>query len=183
MADYRSQAVDVLDEIERKQNYIDKLLGKYLVELPVGMKKSLGNTNITLAVSKAKFLPTHTLLTVFCKIDLPQGRSIFFGADSVQLSLKGGIINAGNLVLLGDFQIPINGGNSMLTLKGGFDLKTGNIDYTKTTFARMSCNGIESINIAADFAFPRSLLVPLTEDFKVVKDSTKKVDFSLLKRN
>jgi hypothetical protein len=178
MADYRSQAVAVLDEIERKQNYIDKLLGKYLVELPVGMKKSLGNTNVTLAVSKAKFLPTHTLLTVFCKIDLPQGRSIFFGADSVQLSLKGGIINAGNLVLLGDFQIPFNGGNSMLTLKGGFDLKTGNIDYSKTTFARMSCNGIESINIAADFAFPRSLLIPLTDDFKVVKDSTKKVQGS-----
>jgi hypothetical protein len=183
MVDARALAQATFDAIERKQNYIENLLEKSLVELPVGMKKKLGNSNITIGVSKAKFYPTYTEITVFCKIDLPQGKTIFFGADGVQLSLKGGLIKGGNLVLLGDFQIPINGGNSMLTLKGGLDMKTGNVSYDKVTYAALECNGIKNLNIAADFAFPRSLLVPLTNDFKIDPDQKKKVQGSFEVKN
>jgi hypothetical protein len=106
MADARAQAQATLDEIERKGSYTDNISPKDLVELPIGMKKKLGNSNVTIGVSKAKFLPEYTLLTIFCKIDLPQqNKSIFFGADSIKLSHKGGLIGGGNLVLLGDFRL------------------------------------------------------------------------------
>ena len=43
----------------------------------------------------------------------------------MKLSHQGGIIGDANLVLLGDLNIPFNAGKWMLTLKGGFDYKTG----------------------------------------------------------
>jgi hypothetical protein len=173
MADARSQAQATMDEIERKGSYSTYLSPNDLVELPVGLKKKLGNTNVTVGVSKAKFFPEYSLLTVFCKIDLPQGKSIFFGADSIKLSHKGGLVGKGDLVLLGDFAIPINGGNMMLTLKGGLDMKTGNVN--QLTYVKLECNGVKEIGITADVTFPRSLLVPLTSDLKVEPDAAKKV--------
>jgi hypothetical protein len=173
MADARSQAVATIDEIERRGSYTDYLTSKDLVELPIGLKKKLGNTNVTVGISKAKFLPEYTLLTIFCKIDLPQGKSIFFGADNVKLSHKGGLVSGGDLVLLGDFQVPFNGGNSMLTLKGGLNMSTG--DVKKLTYVTFECNGVKNLGIAADISFPRSLLVPITADNKVEPDVNKKV--------
>jgi hypothetical protein len=109
MADARSQAIATIEEIERKNRFVEVLLSNDLVELPVGMKKKLGNSTVTIGVSKAKFMTEYALLTIFCKVDLPQGKSILFGADEVKLSFKGGIVGSNaNLVLLGDFQIPIN---------------------------------------------------------------------------
>ena len=183
MADARALAQATFDQIDRSNNYIENLLQKSLVELPVGMKKQLGKTSVAIGVSKAKFFPEYTLLTIFCKIDLPQGKTIFFGADGVKLSKDGGLIGGGNLVLLGDFQIPINGGNSMLTLKGGLDMKTGNISYDKVTYASIECNGIKNLNIAADFSFPRTLLVPLLSDYTVDTDAKNKVQGSFEAKN
>jgi hypothetical protein len=173
IGDARAQAQATLDEIDRKGSYTDNISPKDLVELPIGMKKKLGNSNVILGVSKAKFLPEYTLLTIFCRIDLPQGKSIFFGADSIKLSHKGGLIGGGNLVLLGDFQIPINGNNMMITLKGGLDMKTGNIQ--NLTYVKMECNGVKELGITADVSFPRNLLVPLTSDYKVEPNEQKKV--------
>jgi hypothetical protein len=177
MADARAQAQATLDEIERKGSYTDNISPKDLVELPIGMKKKLGNSNVTIGVSKAKFLPEYTLLTIFCKIDLPQqNKSIFFGADSIKLSHKGGLIGGGNLVLLGDFQIPINGNNMMITLKGGLNMRTGEV--ANLTYVKMECNGVKELGISADVSFPRNLLVPLTADFKVDSTLNKKVQGS-----
>ena len=174
MADARSQAIATIEEIERKNRFVEILLSNDLVELPVGMKKKLGNTTVTIGVSKAKFMTEYALLTIFCKVDLPQGKSILFGADEVKLSFKGGLVGSNaNLVLLGDFQIPINGGNTMLTLKGGQDMKTGNVNAL--TYVRFECNGVKELGIAADVSFPRSLIEPVGSDNKPLADLSQKV--------
>ncbi len=174
----RDNAQSTFGEINRTQNYIDFLSPGALVNLPVGMKKSFGNADVVIGVSKAIFYADHSELTVFCKVTLPQGNVIFFGASNVKLSNGGGIIGDANLVLLGDFQIPINGGNSMITLKGGFDMKTGIV--TNLTYAKIGCSGLQEIGVAANVSFPRSLLTPLDASLNPISDETVKVqgDFS-----
>jgi hypothetical protein len=164
IAQARDSARATMDEIESKGRYTDYLSSEDLMELPIGIKKRMGNSFVTIGISRAKFNNQYADLTVFCKIDLPQlagqaKRSIFFGADQVRLSHSGNLIGSPTLVLLGDFQIPINGGNSMLTLKGGMDMQTG--DVAQLTYVRFNCRGIENMGVSADITFPRNLLVPL----------------------
>ena len=175
MSDARGQAVATIEEVERQNRYTDFLSPNDLTELPIGIKKKLGTSTVIIGVSKAVFKTDFAVLTVFCKILIPQGDPIFFGAEDIQLSYRGGILGTNaKLVLLGDYPISINGGNMMITLKGGFDMKTGNIAPDMTS-AKFSCGGIQSLNIAADVSFPRSLLVPLDEQFKPLADESKKV--------
>lgn len=173
IADRRGEAQAAMDELARKTTYIDNITPNDLVDLPVGMKKKLGTSTVIVAVSKAKFYPSYTELTIFCKIDLPQGKSILFGANNVKLSQSGGLIGDANLVLLGDYQIPINGGNTMITLKGGMDFTTGNA--TNLTYAKLTCGGVQEVEILADISFPRSLLTPLNADYTVTTNPSLKV--------
>ncbi len=173
MSNARDQAQGVINEIERKGSFVDLLSPDNIIELPVGIKKKFGNSTVTLAIGQAKLYPTYTELLVFCKMDLPQGKSIFFGANNIKLSHSGGVIGDWNLVLLGDFQIPINGGNSMITLKGGFDMATG--ATTNLTYVSFACGGVKDVNVVADISFPRSLLTPLNSDYSIVSDPQEKV--------
>jgi hypothetical protein len=169
----RDQAQGVINEIERKGSFVDLLSTDNIIELPVGIKKKFGNSTVILAVGQAKLYPTYTELLVFCKMDLPQGKSIFFGANNIKISHGGGIVGNWNLTLLGDFQIPINGGNSMITLKGGFDMATGVTN--NLTYVSFDCGGVKDVNVMADVSFPRSLLTPLNSDYSIVNDQQEKV--------
>ena len=160
VADNRTQAANTFAEIERKGNFTDYLTPNDLVELPIGMKKRMGNTLVTIGVSRAKFMSQYSELTVFCKIEIPQGNKVlFFGLDGVKLSNGGGLIGDANLVLLGDFQVPVNGNNFMLILKGGFDMRTG--DVSNLTYAKLQCGGVKEIGIQAEIALPRGLVKPV----------------------
>ncbi len=162
----RAKAQQTLEEVERSNHYIDFISPNDLTSLPVGLKKKLGNTSVTIGISKAKFMSGYAELTVFCKLKLPQGKEIFFGADNIKLSHGGGLIGDANLVLLGDFNIPFNGGNLLLTLKGGqaMNYTTGS-QYL--TYAKLECGGIKEIGLAADVLFPKNMLVPLKADYSV----------------
>ncbi len=173
MNDARNQAQSVIDEIVRKGSFVENLSPSNFVDLPVGLKKPLGNSSVIIGLASVKLFSTYAELLIFCKIDLPQGKSILFGANNVKMSYKGGFIGSPTLVLLGDFQIPINGGNMMITLKGGLDMETGNV--ANKTAIKFTCGGIESVSVDADVSFPRSLLVPLNADYTVVSDPNAKV--------
>ncbi|MCH5597983.1 hypothetical protein [Niabella ginsengisoli] len=162
--------MSALLEVMNTGRYVDHISPNDLSELPVGLNHKFGSTDVTIAVSKARFTVSFTELTVFCKVKLPQidkttGRNyeIFFGADNIKLSHDGGIIGDAQLVLLGDFNIPFNGGNLLLTLKGGNDMRySANNLYN--TYAKFECKGIEEIGLAADVLFPKNLLVPVNDD-------------------
>jgi hypothetical protein len=174
VADNISQAANTFSEIDRKGNYTDYLTPNDLVELPVGMKKKMGNTIVTIGVSRAKFMSQYSELTVFCKIEIPQSKkTLFFGLEGVKLSNGGGLIGDANLVLLGDFQIPINGNNALLILKGGMDMRTG--DVSKLTYARLQCGGIKEVGIDGDVVLPRGLVKPVDANFKVIEADSVRV--------
>ena len=157
---YRKKAMSVVQELETSDNYVDYLEPSDLNKLPLGLKKKVGNTDVTIAVSSVVFTPRYAELTIFARIKIPQSpNQIFFGVQGIKLSNQGGIIGDAKLVLLGDVAIPVNGNNAALVLKGGINLMTG--QGANLTYITIDCNGFKELGLTAEVQFPRSLLVPV----------------------
>ena len=167
----RGRASSSVNEVDAMQRYVDYLSPSDLNRLPIGLKKKIGNSTVKIAISNAVFTPKYAELTVYAKVDIPQNnnsgtgttttsKTIFFGIKGLQLSKDGGIIGEAKLVLLGDYKIPINGGNSSLTLKGDFNINTGTTSDS-ATYLRIDCNGFRELGLNADVEFPRSMLIPV----------------------
>jgi len=169
----------VFEALETNQNYVGLISSNDLVTLPIGVKKEIGTITYRLAISKAKIMPEYTEVTAFVHIQLPQSDhnddpiELFFGADDIKISHKGGIYGDANLVLLGDIGIPINGGNGLVALKGSFDMRTGNIQ--DLTYVTIDCGGFKEMGVTADVLFPRSMLEPVDSNYEVIPNENIKV--------
>jgi hypothetical protein len=165
-------AKDVIHKIDSLQAFIKNLEPTSLSSLPIGINKTIGTISYTLGISNAKFTPEYTEFTAFVRIIIPQGdengkmKELFFGANNIKLSHKGGLVGDTNLVLLGDFPIKINGDNSLLVLKGGMDMKTG--DITNKTYVTIDCSGFKQLGITADVEFSRSIIEPVGANNKAL---------------
>lgn len=162
----------VFKTIDSTNNNTDLLESKNLSMLPIGIKKTINKTQYMLGISNAKFTPEYTELTAFVRIIIPQidslgkQKELFFGANNIKLSHKGGLIGDTKLVLLGDFPLKINGDKSLLVLKGGMDMKTGVVE--NKTYVTIDCNGFKELGITADVEFSRSIIEPVDADNNVI---------------
>ena len=173
------KAIAAFVDLENSGNFIDFFDPNELVSLPVGIKKDIGNITYSMGIIKSNFTTEYSEVTVFVKIIIPQKNQngnpieLFFGADNVKLSHKGGLFGTANLFLLGDVPIPINGGNGLLVLNGGLDMRTGNV--TSETFVSIDCGGFKEMGVAADVLFPRSMLEPVDSNYNLIPDPAVKV--------
>ena len=157
--------------IEDNGSWVDSFSNEDIQELPVGVKHVRENIEYAIGITKATFTKEYTELTVFARVKLPQSNNrglpieLFFGANNVKLSHQGGIIGDANLVLLGDLHIPFNAGKWMLTLKGGFDYKTG--ETQNLTFVTINCSGVKELGIQGLVEFSRDLILPLEANGEV----------------
>lgn len=164
-----------IDKIEKNSSLTDFLEPKKLAMLPIGIKKTIGGIQYMLGISKATFKAEYTELTAFVRIVIPQkdangqSKQLFFGANNIKLSHKGGLVGDTNLALLGDVPIKINGENLLLILKGGMNMATGEVE--KKTYVTIDCNGFKELGITADLKFSRNLIVPVNDKF-IVEDKT-----------
>jgi hypothetical protein len=157
---YQAMATAAFARLDSSNHYVGNLGPGDLNVLPVGLKKTVGNTTVSIAVSSAVFYPSYASLTVYARVQIPQSPGqIFFGVQGIQLSYSGGIIGDGSLVLLGNIPISINGGDATLTLKGGMNMATG--QAASLTYVTIDCNGFKAMGINATLAFPQSMIVPL----------------------
>ncbi|TWI01144.1 hypothetical protein IQ05_00711 [Flavobacterium tiangeerense] len=164
-----------IEKIEKNSSLTDFLEPKKLSMLPIGIKKTIGGIQYMLGISKATFKAEYTELTAFVRIIIPQkdangqSKQLFFGANNIKLSHKGGLVGDTNLALLGDVPIKINGENLLLILKGGMNMATGEVD--KKTYVTIDCNGFKELGITADLKFSRNLIVPVNDKF-IAEDKT-----------
>ncbi|MDX6181602.1 hypothetical protein SGQ44_06320 [Flavobacterium sp. Fl-77] len=161
-------------KIDESGNLTDVLEPKKLSMLPLGIKKTIGGIQYLLGISNAKFTPEYTELTAFVRIIIPQHgadgkpKELFFGANNIRLSHKGGLVGDTNLVLLGDVPIKINGENLLLILKGGMDMKTGVVK--NETYVTIDCKGFKELGISAEVQFSRKLLEPVDNNYVALAD-------------
>ncbi|WP_437822909.1 hypothetical protein [Tenacibaculum mesophilum] len=173
----RDKALASFEQIEKHESWVDNFSNEDIKELPVGVKHTRENIQYAIGITQANIYKDYTELTVFARVRLPQTNEngypveLFFGANNVKLSHDGGIIGDANLVLLGDMHIPFNGGKWMLTLKGGFDYRTG-VTQNKT-YVTINCDGVKELGIEGEVEFSRELIVPLEENGEVNEGKTK----------
>ena len=155
-----------IEKIEATDRWVDKFSNDDLVELPIGIRKTISNVQYSIGITKAVFSPEYTTLTVFCRVDITQKdkngqpMQLFFGADDVKLSHQGGIMGEAKLVLLGDVDIPFSDNKWQLTLRGGFDMKTGTA-IDDLTYVKIDCDGFKEMKISGAVEFSRNLILPI----------------------
>ncbi|OMQ09540.1 hypothetical protein [[Flexibacter] sp. ATCC 35103] len=169
-----SIATASIDKIDVSDLWIDKLSNQDLVELPVGIRKTISNVQYSIGITKAVFSPEYTTLTVFCRVDIPQKdkngqpMQLFFGADNVKLSHQGGIVGEAKLVLLGNVDIPFSDNKWQVSLYGGFDMATGNVN--DLTYVTIDCDGFKEMKISGAVEFSRNLILPIDPSTKTVDE-------------
>lgn len=172
----RNLAADSFQVIEDNDSWVDTFTNEDIQELPIGVKHIRENIEYAIGIAQATFNKNYTELTVFARVRLPQSNSngtpieLFFGANNVKLSHQGGIIGDANLVLLGDFNIPFNAGKWMLSLKGGFDYRTG--DIQNKTYVTINCDGVKALGIQGVVEFSRELILPIEPNGAVNESKT-----------
>ncbi len=165
----RQEVAAVFGQIQTEGRWVDTFRNEDIQTLPIGIKynpeEDNGGVNVELGLVSATVNTQYIEFTAFARITLPQtdekGNRIelFFAADNLKMNHAGGIIGDANLVLLGDVHIPWNGGKWLLTLKGGFNYNTG--DVQELTYFNMDCDGLKELGVQAEVQFSRDMILPV----------------------
>lgn len=133
------------------------------INLPIGMKRTIGGMEITIAISRFALQTSSTEIGVYAKAVIPQGADgkrtvLFFGAEGIKGTHTGGLTGELKLSLLHDVEIPFNGGNTKIVLKGkGLNKERG--FSQSNTYMTIGCDGFHNLAMDAEVHFPTSLIV------------------------
>ena len=169
-ADERLKAAGTFSELDKSGRYLDDLLDKDMLQLPVGFKKTLGTTgSVEVAVSKVEFFSQYAELTMYVRLKLPSSgasskeKILFFGAEKVRFTRAGGI-SSFKAVLLGDVPIVDSPDSYTVIIKGSSGLgKSGEILDPNQTYAQVDCGQFTEAQLIAEVLIPRKTLIPLVE--------------------
>ena len=166
------QARSYLQKVTDSGNFVTKLdPGSVHNNLPMGIRHTMGNTTVTLAVSKVRSMKEYCSMDIFARIFIPSKSAdspedsipLFFGAEGIMLSNDGDIVGDARLVLLQDVEMPIFDNNAKIILRGGISNSGQMADLT---YANISCQGVTGFGIAADVEFSKSIMQTVNEDGK-----------------
>lgn len=166
--------------IESQNRFIDNLSletseqsGK-AYNLPVGIKKIVGNIPFTLAITNVRFGNQYGELTLLMKMRIPQSGSkqdkeLLFGATDIKITNTGDLVGDVKLSLLNNIPLPLgNLGN--VVFKGSLNDSTGRAE--SNTYVSLDCNGnFKELSIDADVILNKNT-------FSLVSDRSKPVTSS-----
>ena len=168
-ADERTKAAGVFSELDKTGKYLDDLVDKDMLQLPVGFKKTLGNGSVEVAVSRADFYAQYAELTVYVRMTLPSSglsseeKTLFFGAEKVRFTSAGGI-SSFKALLLGDVVLTDKDSEYSVIIKGSNGLGGGGeVEYPNQTYAKVDCGSFTEAQLTAEVALSRKTAIPLTE--------------------
>ena len=158
-----------------KVQYVDKIIGTELIQLPIGLQgaTSDGNNSAKLVIVKAKVTPQYIELMAFAELKTPS-MAVYFAAENLKLSNDGGVIGEWKLQLLANCSIPQIGNKFLLSITGGsLDKETGEIKQApnttqQTSYIEFDCNGFKNFQFNVDIRLARSLAVPIGSDGTVI---------------
>ncbi len=147
-----AKAKALREKIKSARKFIQNLDPNVAVDLPVGIRKVIGNTEYIIAIDSIVLTPTGAYLSAYLSVEVPTGQTLTFRSTDIRFSQKGGFTGEGRLLLVEDVPInPAGTSNMLLTLLGG------------ATYAKFDCNGFKGLGIGARVDFSRDLLEPLDD--------------------
>lgn len=172
-----------LDAFVKQHNrLVDKIDAASVIDLPVGIVKTVGALQYTIVISKMTTTPDKgTFLEVCMSFTLPQnGKQLAFIAKKVQFTNAGGIIGEPKLELIGNKTINLGTQSIKLVLKGTAKDVVSKESVTNVTF---DCNGYKSMSIAADVEFSPIVFVPENSDGSLREGETLRSSFTATTQN
>lgn len=153
----------VIDKVKLVGNFLTKLTGQDLVQLPVGLSQKIGNVAYTMGIASIELHPTHAQLEIFLEIDAPNlAMPLLFAAHDVKFSARGGILPGARLSLIGNIPIEIVPNKSALVLMRGERNAEG--ETTGGTFVSIDCDGFHELGLDGIVEFSRSWLKPAIDN-------------------
>ncbi len=150
-------------QLDEGSNFGESLNQLDLNYLPAGLKKTVNNMDVTLAVYSADIIsPDYTSLGIYLRIKIPEKQqTLFFAGKDIKLTHAGDIVGDAKVVLLGDLELPVSNGNILLRLKGNFNEETG--QSGDLTYAGIDCTGLKEIGISAEVELDKSLCIAVDD--------------------
>ena len=136
---------------------LEKLTGSELVELPVGLSKTIGGIKYTVLINKARLKPEYVELEIFCKILFPDMRFLLFGSDNVKYSNEGGFFGDVRLGLYADFAM-FQGSSKMAVVLKRYQADPRGNDAG--TYVVIDCEGFKELRVDARFLLSREWVLP-----------------------
>ena len=144
----RQRAFEVNEYVEENKRFVDAFDAAVMVDLPAGIKKTIGNIKYTIIIESMEMDVQQSFLNAYMVFEMPEsGKKLAFGGRKIAFSNNGGLVSGARLELLGDHATNM-GAETLLIFKGG------------STFVEWDCNGFKSMGIGAEIEFSKNLFVP-----------------------
>ena len=173
-----NKANHVFTAIESSNSYTEFLNTDDLMELPVGIKKTMNNIEYTIAISSAVFHENYAEITAFARIKSIKGQDLIFGVSGLKFSFEGGFEKGATLALLGDFAFPIPGKAVSLVLKGGLNMANGQM-ASNSTYITIDCEGFKELFVNADLEFSQDIFIPCNEKGDKIENEKLRTNLNL----
>ena len=156
---------NMFTHIAENDAYVEdlELYEEEAINLPLGLKRTIGGMEVTIAINRFALQTSTTELGVYAKVVIPQGTNgkrtvLFFGAEGIKGTYTGGLTGDLKLSLLHDVEVPFNGGNTTIVLKGNGLSKDRGVSQSNT-YMTVGCDGFHNLSLDAEVHFPTSLIV------------------------
>jgi hypothetical protein len=160
----RAQIDEVDRQVTQENRFVDVLDEASLIDLPIGLKSiDFGFLKYTILIDSLYGNQTDMFLSASMVFQTPNGRRLHFRGSDIRFSRNGGLTGDGKLMLVGDYQIPIDSGRLDLFVRG----------EENKTFVEFDCRGYKQLSLQAALVFSKELL--LLEKPNGTIDSTKNV--------
>jgi len=154
------------DQVKGKVDSARAILNMVREEtLPLGIKQTVGNTEVFIAIAEARLTPSAAEVDIYLSLDLPDtDQDPIFLAKGVGWSRQGGFVGEIELELIADWGIDFNAGRSRLILRADDGGDLGG------TFVRINCDGFVAGRINASVLFSRNWVIPVVNGEPLTDD-------------
>lgn len=156
-----------LQSVQARSAFTALLEGKN-IELPVGIKKTIGNKDVIVCLDSIIFTPTYGFATLYVIIeDTKNDKELVFYGSNIRFTKDGGFTGDGRLDLLETYDLDFG-----QTAKVSFV-----VDETHENYVVFDCDGFKKLHVDATVFFSRTMFVPENEDGTINEADQVTTDF------
>jgi hypothetical protein len=145
-----NRVISIVNEVEERNNFLDRLLPDSNITLPFGIIKQIGAARYVIAIDSLSFEKQGAYFSAFASVDFPGTTSkMAFRGSHLKFNPKGVIGgDQSKLYLASNHLIKINNTVSLKLLGNG------------QNWIEWDCNGFKAINLVGNFIFNKGKIVP-----------------------
>lgn len=162
-----SNTEKILTEIQRTGRIFTQLDGRTLLNIPFGIESQFGDIDYFIGFNNLRLYPEYASIDLVAAIYIPAlGDTLIFSAANVKYNNRSGLLGDTRLYLVQDFLYEIHERKTAVIVRGWREeSQTG-------TYLKVSCNGVEEINIGLEFLFNNDFIRPVNPGVDYVKAFT-----------